>query len=764
MTDTNAPTSSPMTETNDTTNNATTTAGNGMADDPSMTVPSTASDTARGTTPVTPDDGATASAGRSDADADPQDAFFAQPMVEPVGPEASPNGAWLAYLLPTIEGTHALWLSPTDGGEPVRLEVPFLPVVDRDPDSGRVIRGPQWSPDGRTLALAGSTDKGLSNALWLVPLPQDLPAVTAPALTTDPEPGADTAAPATDASASVATDANDASGADTPDTADAAGAAIPAAGQPVPDEPEASATPHLELNVPTQLTDPAGTDSDRSPRWSLDGEAIAFVATRGRLDAIALVPVSGELPSPSGLLTWSGQDDREPVWSKDGQFLAFTRQRSDGPEHADLYVYNPRTAELKNLTSEKASAVRHSLDWVPGRNLIGYVTVENDWLSISVINADNKAGWTVTRESGDKTGPRFAPDEARLVYVRTEGFSTVCCERGLHASGAIALDPGEGVVSSPLWLGPKRVVYGFSAPQKPLGLLAQDNLAEAERATVQMPNEPSVVGMQFRSPVPFEFEVGPDEHFSGMFYRTHGMAGSSPALIYLPDGPLHTRRGGFQMEEQALASTGIAVLTPVMHGASGFGQALEGDLAAFADTELEVADIAASGQAIGAISDIAERKLGLVGVGYGGTLALVTAGARPGTYAAVVAIDPVTDWATEITEAPAPWRNWVVRQYGLPFVNQDRYALRTPMTFGAVIDVPVVLVGTRDAGAFRRAQLDDFAAFLDEEGIAYTRIDAGDEPLAATLRTVSRHLARQFFEGRETGQIVEGVRADEIDA
>ena len=138
------------------------------------------------------------------------------------------------------------------------------------------------------------------------------------------------------------------------------------------------------------------------------------------------------------LLTWSATDDREPVWSRDGKFLAFTRKRLDGPEHADIFVFSLEKGELTNLTGEKASAIRHSLEWVPGRNLIAYVTRESDWLSISVVNADNKAGWTVTRESGDKTEPRFAPKEARLVYVRTEGFTPAELEQQFPSITALA--------------------------------------------------------------------------------------------------------------------------------------------------------------------------------------------------------------------------------------------------------------------------------------------------------------------------------------
>ena len=397
---------------------------------------------------------------------------------------------------------------------------------------------------------------------------------------------------------------------------------------------------------------------------------------------------------------------------------------------------------MTNLTESKASAVRHSLDWVAGRNLVAYVTQDGEWLSISVINADNKAGWAVTRESGDKTEPRFHPTEARLVYVRSEGFATVCCERGLHASGAVALDPSEGIVHSPRWLMDKKVVYGFSAPQKPFGFLVQENLASSERTPLQIPHVPSTSGVTFRQPIPFEFAIGEDEQFSGMLYRVGDETpGDSPAVTYLPDGPLAIRRADFNLEEQALAQAGVNVFTPVLHGSTGFGKGVEADLADLSSTEIEVSDIAEAGWALGEAEGIDASRLALVGVGFGGTLALLTAGARPGIYSAVVAIDPITEWSIELGECSPSWRNWVTTQYGMPLTNPDRYALRTPSTFAAVIDVPVILVSTAGAPVYRQAQTELMAAWLTEMGVPFEELGVPVEPLTATLERVGQKLA-----------------------
>ena len=662
------------------------------------------------------------------------DDFYGTPFAIPGAPEASPDGAWLAYLQADAVGTPRLWLAPTDGGETRPVELPFTPVEERDPDSGRLMRGPQWSPDGTRIALTGLHPDGDRTAVWLVPVPAPTAVEPAP-----PASDAETAAPA-EAPLEAVTDES---------------GAVDAAAEPVEAAPEPTSP------QPRLLVDHAG--ADRSPRWSPDGEILAFVSTIDGRDVIALAPAAGDDASAMELLTWSASHDREPLWSRDGKFLAFTRKRLDGPDHADIFVFSLEKGELTNLTAEKASAVRHSLEWVPGRNLIAYVTRESDWLSISVINADNKAGWTVTRESGDKTEPRFAPNEARLVYVRTEGFTTVLCERGLHASSAIAVDPGEGVARYPRWLGEKRLVYGFSAPQRPFGFIAQENLADAERTMLPVPGTPSLAGQRLQQPIPFEFEVGPEEQFSGMLYQTTGVAGKVPAIVYLPDGPLQTRRGEFQLEEQALASTALTVLAPVIHGASGFGSAVEDDLSDLAGTELEAADLAAAGEALGAHEGIDPAKLALVGNGYGGTLALVTAGARPGVYAAVVAIDPISDWSIELANTDVAWRSWVTDRFGLPLTHADYYALRTPATFSAIIDVPLLLVRTAGAPAHRRAQFDLLTADLDAVGVAYEVIEAPAQPLPATLREVSRALTRRFLGGAEEAEIVGDLRASDLE-
>src|SRR5690606_34983212 len=110
------------------------------------------------------------------------------------------------------DGSVRLWVSPTDGGDPIPVDLPFEPIVERDPDTGRLIRGPQWSPDGSTIALAGVVEGENRNGIWLVPSPVDsrsVPAVVVASASDEDESGeGDVDAESAETSAEAATEAD----------------------------------------------------------------------------------------------------------------------------------------------------------------------------------------------------------------------------------------------------------------------------------------------------------------------------------------------------------------------------------------------------------------------------------------------------------------------------------------------------------------------------------------------------------------------------
>ena len=103
------------------------------------------------------------------------------------------------------------------------------------------------------------------------------------------------------------------------------------------------ATPGSE---PTRLTE--NPDRDTSPRWSPDGNRIAF---RARVDGNSDVWVMNADGSDLTRLTDDPAFDGDPSWSPDGSQLVFTSQRSG---NYDVWIMNADGSDQQNLTDHPA--------------------------------------------------------------------------------------------------------------------------------------------------------------------------------------------------------------------------------------------------------------------------------------------------------------------------------------------------------------------------------------------------------------------------
>src|SRR6266581_4435434 len=167
----------------------------------------------------------------------------------------------------------------------------------------------------------------------------------------------------------------------------------------------------LSGGEPRQLTNDEHSSS--SPRWSPDGEKLAFISARDGEDQIWTIDVSsGALKKITSLSTGAG----DPVWSPDGNWLAFA---SDVYPECLSDACNQKRAEEKAQSKVKVHVAtrllyRHWKSWKDGTRSHIFVVSVNGGEARDLTPGDYDAP---PFSLGGPTDYAFSPDSKELAVV-----------------------------------------------------------------------------------------------------------------------------------------------------------------------------------------------------------------------------------------------------------------------------------------------------------------------------------------------------------
>ena len=105
------------------------------------------------------------------------------------------------------------------------------------------------------------------------------------------------------------------------------------------------------IDLSTGQVAPLGTGgdwNDEQPRWSPDGQRVAFKSNRGGSYNLYVMNADG---SNVVRLTEHGGNDHDPTWLPDGESLVFSSERDRGPGRLDLYRLWLADGSIERLTT-----------------------------------------------------------------------------------------------------------------------------------------------------------------------------------------------------------------------------------------------------------------------------------------------------------------------------------------------------------------------------------------------------------------------------
>ncbi len=439
----------------------------------------------------------------------------------------------------------------------------------------------------------------------------------------------------------------------------------------------------------------------RDIAWSPDGTRIAYVANAdGKAFAVHVMDVA---TGKKRALDDGRFDDERPRWSPDGKRLMFTSRREAVRTNSDLYVISAEGGTPTKLETRDVDGESLEGDWSADGTRIAFTTNVRRRYETAVATIEGDKVTRVeplTRSIFDETKPAWRPDGRAVLYQHNED-AEVSIRRVFvvsHADHAVADRSG---VHDSIRVGPDGdlVAYVFSGAREPWDVyVTRERMTEPRRLTRSLPA--SIDPETLVEPIHVRYPGAMGREIPALLYVPFAEAlrgeGAPPAIVHVHGGPTSQHYRWWDRASQSFANNGYVVLAPNIRGSTGYGREFqEANRQDWGGQDLEDVVKGLDWLAKQRIADA--KRVGIYGGSYGGYTTLMALGKYPDRFAAGVSVVGVVSWKTMYDTTRGDLREYLVREFGDPTKDAERYRDRSPLTHVSKIEAPLlVLQGEND--------------------------------------------------------------------
>jgi dipeptidyl aminopeptidase/acylaminoacyl peptidase len=444
-----------------------------------------------------------------------------------------------------------------------------------------------------------------------------------------------------------------------------------------------------------QLTNHAG--SDRTPRWSPDGQWLAFVvAWDAGYEQIAITPVTGGTPIQC---TYDRHANTDLAWSPNSQTIAFSSQRSD--EHlfaATIGIFHLGTGK-KQLLDHPPTANERTPRFSPDGQKLVFVSDRDGWDSLWLYDIQSDGLHKLNIGPGELAHPAWSPDSLYIAFTSTEGvWSRVGCF-GLNDNKVNWWSPEVGTAFSPSWSPDgKQLAYIWSDAVTPREIWVVDADTGARQSATRTAAGYLPVATLVQ-PERITYAGTEGVAVDALLYSPQPTQRSGGGILYVHGGPNWLTRDMYDPFLQYLVvEEGHTILAPNVRGSTGYGRAyMDMNMGDYGG--LDQQDWVAGIDTLTSQGRVDPYRIGIWGRSYGGFATMLSLCQYPERFACGVALFGVSDWFN-LWDQATPWvRRLMAHQLGHPWRDRDRYRKRSPLTYVERMQAPLLLLhGDADVG------------------------------------------------------------------
>jgi len=388
--------------------------------------------------------------------------------------------------------------------------------------------------------------------------------------------------------------------------------------------------------------------------------------------------------------------------SRDEKYVAFTKPNG-GTNDSDVYLYNTKTKELKNLTGHKGEIANSAMSFDPASRSLYFLTDEGDQFTRSVRHdlATGKRE-TVDKADWDVSYTYFSRNGKYRVVAFNEDARTKIKIYDTRTNQPIELPKTTSgdIIGVDISKSERLMAFYVNGSRTPNDLHIYDFAAKKVTKLTDSLNP------QINRDDLVEAQVIRYKSFDGIdipsiLYKPHQASAQKkvPALVWVHGGPGGQTRTNYSAQMQYLANQGYVILGVNNRGSSGYGKTFfTSDDGKHGREPLW--DCIEAKKYLKSLGYVDENKIGIIGGSYGGYMVLAALAFKPEEFAVGVDIFGVSNWVRTLQSIPPYWESFrkaLYKEIGNPETDLAFLKETSPLFHADKIKKPlIVLQGAND--------------------------------------------------------------------